>query len=492
MSEPVNAADCDSVSARIARGGLIGGPVLAAAMLLSGPPDGLEPAAWKAAVVVVWMAAWWMSEAIPLAITALLPLVLLPMLGIQGIDKTAPAFAQPLIFLFLGGFLLAKAMERWNLHRRLSRIAARIGGDRPRLIVLNLMLATAFLSMWISNTATAMVMMPIAQSLAQGGSREDGEGAGAAGDFGPALLLGTAFAATIGGMGTLIGTPPNALFAGLMAKTYGIEIGFAAWMVIGVPVVLVLLPVTWLVLTRIALRVPARAPMVWPAFAGAEARLAPMGTGARRVAFVLVLTALAWITRPLIVRVLPDVPLSDAGIAMIAAVALFVIPSGERRGEALLDWDRAKGLRWDVLILVGGGLALADAIHTSGLADVLADRMAGLAGLPAPLILLLLFVAIVYLGELASNTAMAAVFLPIAGATAIGMGLAPIAMTLPVALAASLGFMLPVATPPNAIAYGTGAVSSQQMLRAGAVLDVVSIVIVAAMAYVLGPMLFAM
>jgi sodium-dependent dicarboxylate transporter 2/3/5 len=465
-------------------------------MLAVGPPAGGGLSAWKAAAVVAWMAIWWMTEAIPLAVTALLPLVVLPLFGITTIDATASAYAQPLIFLFLGGFLLAKAMESWDLHRRLSRIAARIGGNRPRLIILNLMATTAFLSMWISNTATAMVMMPIALSLSRSLAPASGQGATATAaehnDFAAALLLGIAFAATIGGMGTLIGTPPNALFAGLMQKSYGVSIGFAAWMAVGVPVVIVLLPVCWLILTRIVLRVPARLDVSVAAAADRMAPLPPMSTGERRVAVLLALTALAWISRPLVARLLPGLPLSDAGIAMLAAISLFVIPAGAGRGIALLDWEHAKGLRWDVLILVGGGLALADAIHTSGLANSVADSMTGLAGWPAPLIMLVLFIAIVYLGELASNTAIAAVFLPIAGATAVGMGLMPIALMMPVALAASLGFMLPVATPPNAIAYGTGEVSARQLLRAGALLDVVSIVIVAAIAQVLGPLVFTM
>jgi sodium-dependent dicarboxylate transporter 2/3/5 len=473
----------------VRRSGLLLGPALALGMVLSGPRAGLSAEAWAAAAVGTLMAVWWMTEALPLAATALVPLVLCPLLKVSSLEAAAQAYAHPLIFLFLGGFLLARAMERWQLHRRLATMAARAGGRSPRSLIFSVMAATAFLSMWVSNTATAMIMVPIGQSLidtmrGRGGDRQEA----AIDAFGASLMLGVAFAATIGGMGTLIGTPPNALFASTMQGTYGISIGFAQWMLVGVPVVLVLLPLAWLVLTRIALRVPNGDDLeVATPDLGV---LPPMSREEKLIAVILGLTALGWVFRPLVSAAFPALAISDAGIAMTAALLLFALPARWSEGVFLLEWKDAQQIRWDVLILFGGGLALAEAMHSTGLAAWIGGAVTGLGHLPTPLLVLILMPIIVYLGELASNTAIAAVFLPVAGAAALGMAGAPATLMLPVALAASLGFMLPVATPPNAIAYGSGLVSAQQMLRAGALLDVIGVLVVAAVAMVLGPLIF--
>ena len=472
--------------------GLILGPALALGMLAIGPPIGLPTEASAAAAVGILMALWWMTEALPLAATALVPLVLFPLLKVSTLEITARSYAHPLIFLFLGGFLIAKAMERWQLHRRLALLAARVGGRGPRSVVLSLMVSTAFLSMWVSNTATAMVMVPIGQSLIASMREQTGPQQQAAVDgFGASVMLGIAYAATIGGMGTLIGTPPNALFASLMESTYGVTIGFARWMLLGVPVVVVLVPLSWLVLTRIVLRLPQSGNHgAGEIRVSQPATLPPMSRGELSVALILGLTATAWVFRPVLSAAIPRFGISDAGIAMTAALALFAVPARWSTGDFLLDWRDARQIRWDVLILFGGGLALAGAIHSTGLAAWIGGAMSGISDLPRPLLILALMVVIVYLGELASNTAVAAIFLPVAGALAIGMDTAALTLMLPAALAASLGFMLPVATPPNAIAYGSGSVSSQQMLRAGALLDVISIAIVAAVAIILGPRIF--
>jgi sodium-dependent dicarboxylate transporter 2/3/5 len=458
-------------------------------MLAAGPPAGLSARAWAAAVVGILMAVWWLTEALPLAATALAPLVLCPLLNVSSLEATAQAYAHPLIFLFLGGFLLARAMERWQLHRRLATMAARAGGRTPGSLIFSVMAATAFLSMWVSNTATAMIMVPIGQSLiATLRERSEPRKRPAVDAFGASLMLGVAFAATIGGMGTLIGTPPNALFASVMQATYGKSIGFAQWMLVGVPAVLVLLPLAWLVITRIALRAPDSRELEI-ATSQLEA-LPPMSREEILIAVILGATALGWVFRPLLSASFPALPVSDAGIAIAAALVLFALPARSPEGGRLLDWKDAHDIRWDVLILFGGGLALAEAMHTTGLAAWIGKAVSGLGHLPAPLLVLIMIPIIVYLGELASNTAIAAIFLPVAGAAALGVALAPATLMLPVALAASLGFMLPVATPPNAIAYGSGLVSAQQMLRAGAVLDLVGIAVVAALALMLGPLVF--
>lgn len=480
-------------SPRARRIGLAAGVAACLLMLLAGPPDGLAPRAWAVAAVGVLMALWWMTEALPLAATALLPIVAFPLLGIEALEVTARAYANPLIFLFLGGFLIARALERWQLHRRLAYAVMAHGGGSARTLVGSLMLATAFLSMWISNTATAIVMVPIGQSIVashlQGGRLDPAS----ARHLGPAVMLGIAFSATIGGMATLIGTPPNALLAGFLSNTYGIAIGFGQWMLVGLPVALILLPLTWLLLTRWSFPLPGLA----LAPAATETALPPLARAEKRLIAVAGATAALLVLRPLIERVLDDaglagLALGDAGIVMAGALLLFAIPAGGAEDRRLLDWSDARSLRWDVLILFGGGLTLAAAIEASGLAHWIGIGFGALEGLPVALLVLIAMAVVVYLGELASNTAMAAVFLPIAGAAALGMGTTPLALAVPIALAASLGFMLPVATPPNAIVFGSGAVSARQMLKAGALLDVIGILVVYAVASLLGPLVFAM
>lgn len=448
------------------------GLLLAIAPWLLPTPEGLDPHAWHALGIMLAMALWWLTEIIPLAATALVPLAIFPLIGASSFATTASSYANPLIMLFLGGFMIARAVEKWGLHIRVSSWIMGFAGRSPAGIVGGLMVATAFLSLWISNTASAMIMVPVAAAAARGHDDR----------FAAAALLGVAYAATIGGLGSLIGTPPNALFAAYMEEAHGITIGFAQWAAIGLPTTFVLLPVAWFVLTRIAF--PLGDADVGFAFAAPE----PMTSAARRAAAIAVLAALAWITRPLVDWLLPGLGLTDPGIAILAALALFVVPDGQ--GGRLLEWPDAHEIRWDVLILFGGGLALAQAIEQTGLAIWIADRVASFDALPAILFAILLAVTIVAVGELASNTAMAAIFLPIAGASAVGLGLSPAEIALPVALAASIGFMLPVATPPNAIVFAYEAVNRQRMLRAGAPLDLIGTLVAVGVAFLVQPLVF--
>ncbi|MYM54823.1 SLC13 family permease [Thalassovita mangrovi] len=438
-------------------------------------PAGMPDAAWLAAGLALTMAAWWLSEALPLSVTALLPLAAAPLLGISGIAEVSAHYSNPLIILFLGGFLLARAIERCGLHRRLAIALLGAAGKRPTHILAAVMATTAFLSLWISNTASTMVIAPIAAAIAA--SQPDRP------RFGTALMLGVAFAATIGGMGSLIGTPPNAIFAAHVNSAYGIEIGFAQWAAIGVPVSLVLLAAAWLVLSRLTPGL--RAEELSLSFGNQDG---PMSVAEKRVAVIAALTALAWIARPLLEWLLPSLVLSDAGIAMLAAMALFISPDG--KDGRLLDWDTAAGLRWDVLILFGGGLALAGTLDQTGLAGWIGGKIDTIDHLPQILLLLVIAALIVYVGELASNTAMAAIFLPIAGAAAATLGADPVIFMLPVALSASVGFMLPVATPPNAIVFSNPSVTRGDMLRAGALLDVIGIAVAVAAGVVLAPVFF--
>ncbi|SON53831.1 Na(+)/dicarboxylate symporter [Hartmannibacter diazotrophicus] len=449
---------------------------VAAASLVIPPQAGLSAPAQAAAGIGFMMAVFWVTELIPIAVTALIPLVLFPPSGIASIEDLASSYANPVIFLFLGGFLIARAIEQWGLHRRLAHsILARTRGD-PSHIILSMMLVTAFLSLWISNTASAMVTAPIAASIAA--MSEDKKG------FAPALMLGVAYAATIGGVGSLIGTPPNAIFAGYMEEAHGVTIGFADWMLVGLPVVAVLLPLTWLFLTRVSFRIAAGEVSI-----DLES-LGPMSAPELRVAVVAGLTALGWILRPAVSMLFPDLDFSDAGVAMTGALALFLIPAGSLRGARLLEWKTASSLRWDVLILFGGGLSLASAIDSTGLASWIGESAQKLHGLPTVWVLLVFALIIVYLGELASNTAMAAIFMPIAGAAAVGMGNDPLVFALPVALAASMGFMLPIATPPNAIVFANPAVTRSAMLKAGAPLNLIGVAVALAAGMWLGPIVF--
>ena len=451
----------------------VGLAALFATALLPAPP-GLSEPAWRASGLALTMAIWWLTEALPLAATALLPLAIAPILGLSGLDDVARSYSDPLVILFLGGFLIAKAIEKSSLHKRLADTLLRRAGTSPYRVLGAFMILTAFLSLWISNTASAMVVAPVAAAVVSAQHEEAG--------FGAALMLGVAFSATIGGMGSLIGTPPNAIFAAYVSTTYDVTIGFAQWAGVGVPVALILLLMTWIFLAWVSpglqaghLTLPSDPPR------------RHINLAERHVAIVAGLTAAAWLSRPLIEWSLPGFAISDAGIAMISAIALFIISDG--KGGRLLDWDVAASLRWDVLILFGGGLALAEIIQSSGLAESVGSSFEAISHWPELAVLLMISALIVYLGELASNTAMAAIFLPIAGAVATGLGSNPVMFLLPIALSASIGFMLPVATPPNAIVFANPVVTRKNMLRAGAPLDLLALVITVGLTSILAPIL---
>ncbi|MEN8376024.1 MAG: SLC13 family permease [Gemmatimonadota bacterium] len=450
-------------------------------------PAGMPPAAWTCAGVAVLMAVWWVTEAVPLPATALVPLVAFPWLGLASMRDAAAPFANPVIFLFLGGFIIAAALARCGLHRRIALAIVAASGTGPKRLVAGFMIATAFLSMWVSNTATVLMMVPIAGSVLalspQAGEADETDGE-ASDALAVALLLGVAYAANIGGMGTLIGTPPNALLAGFMDEAYGVRVGFVEWMMIGVPLLVVALPITWLVLTRDV--GSASAPSVH-AIAHARAPLGPPTRAERFVGAITAATALAWITRPVLARWIPG--LSDAGIAVAGALTLFVVAGWSRRPDSWLDWDDVEALPWGVLILFGGGLSLSAVIQSSGLADWIGGTFAGTSAWPLVAVVAAVTTVIIFLTELTSNTATAAAFLPVAAAVAVGMGADPILLAAAVALAASGAFMMPVATPPNAIVYGTGRVPIGRMIRAGILLNLLFIVLVTATVRLLGPFL---
>lgn len=464
-----------SVTRRTA--GLLLGPLLLLLTILLPAPPGLSQEGWRTAGVTLLMVSWWVSEALPIPVTALLPLVCMPLLGILGMEAAAAPYANPVVFLFFGGFVLARAVERWGLHRRVALHVVRAAGTRPARLVGGFMLASAALSMWISNTATAIMMLPIGISLIALMEEAGVGGERGSASFALALMLGIAYGASIGGIGTLIGTPPNALLAGFLRENYGFTLGFLEWMLVGVPVVLVLLPLTWLLLTRWIFQVDQEEfPAAAQVLAREIARLGAPSRGERLVGLVFGLTALAWVTRPVFERWLPG--LTDTGIAVAAAIALFLIPVRPREAEFLLDWRTAEGLPWGVLLLSGGGLSLAAAVAQTGLAAWIGGGLAGQHQLPVILVMFAITLILVFLTEIMSNTAALAAFLPVIAAVALGLGAHPLLLGVPAAIGASCAFMMPMATPPNAIVFGSGRITIPQMARAGFALNLVAIVLI--------------
>ncbi len=444
------------------------------------------------------MALWWVTEALPLAATALVPVAVLPILtlGEIPIRASAAAYAHEMVLLFFGGFILGRAIEHTGLHRRVALGAVSIAGTRPRKLIGAFMATGAFLSMWVSNTATAVMMLPIALSVIQLTRANPHDDAPVRSPFATALLLGVAYSTSIGGMATLIGTPPNAQLAAFVETQYEIEISFVSWMLAALPLTLVLLPLAWWSLTRITFRT-GNEPLdgVDDALRRERRAMGRMSQGERVVTGVFLVTAAAWISRQWLNQVTlpngaqPFVGLTDTGIAMLAGVVLFMLPAGE--GRRVLTWREMQTIPWGVLLLFGGGLSLARAADQTGFASFVGESVAGYQFLPTFVLLLILIATIVFLTELTSNTATAAAFLPVVGAAAIGLGVAPLSFLAPAVLASSCAFMMPVATPPNAIVFSSGAVTVAQMCRAGLWLNLFSIVLLGVAAYLLTPLLAA-
>ncbi|HWO90045.1 MAG TPA: DASS family sodium-coupled anion symporter [Gemmatimonadales bacterium] len=466
--------------------GLVAGPLLFVLVLLLPVPREMGVPAQRTAALVAWMATWWLTVPVPLQATALLPLLVLPLLGVAGFDRAAVPYANNVIFLFLGGFFIAAAMEHWGLHRRVAyAILAAVGTD-ARMVVLAFILSTAFMSMWISNTATAVMMMSMATAvLALARTGEQGveaPGKGSIGGLGPALVLGVAYAASIGGMATLIGTPPNAIFAGAARELLGVEFGFGRWLRVGLPIVLVLVPACWLLLVTLFPtrgEIPALAERVRSERTG----LGPLRGGERWTLVVFLMAVTAWVMRdpkdigavriPGIATWLPAV--TDSWIAIAAALLLFVVPVSWREMRFALDWKTARAAPWGMLLLFGGGLSLADAVQSSGLSGWIGSLLTGMAGQPKLLVIAVVAAMFTALTELASNAAVSALAMPLLAAIAPALGQDPLVLMQVAALASSLAFVLPVSTPPNTVAFATGEVTVLQMAKAGIVMVAVSI-----------------
>lgn len=486
--------------------GLVLGPILAVVAWsllpstqfdpLGNPIAGLSDAGRMTGAIATLMACWWLTEAIPLSATALIPLVAFPIGGVLSFSSAAAPYASEVIFLFMGGFILGLAMQRCGLHKRIALLTIQLVGTNPKRLIAGFMLASAIISMWVSNTATAIMMFPIAlsvitlvrQRLAPPGTPTNAptdQHPSPDPNFESTLLLGVAYAASIGGIATFIGSPPNAVFKGFVEGHYNHHAGFTDWMKIALPIVVVFLPIAWFYMTCISQpvrlkQIPGGKSMIRNELAS----LGPMNRGEWIVFLVFILTVALWIFRPTLIKLAADqglhsfAALNDASIALFSSLLLFIIPVNPRKRVFAMDWKTAEKLPWGTLILFGGGLSLAAAISTSGLDNYIGQFFTGLAGLPTPLIILVLVTIVIFASELASNTAVATAALPILAAAAPIMGIDPYRLLIPATIAASMAFMLPVSTPPNAIVYATGRITSKQMIKTGFGLNIIAIVVI--------------
>ena len=454
---------------------LLAGPLLALLIVLSPWPADLPTLGRYALGITVWMSVWWVTDVVPMGVTALVPTLMFPLLGILNEKETALAYAHPMVFLFLGGFLVARAMEVVRLHERLALwVVLRLGGS-PVRVLLGFMLATAVLSAWMSNTATCVMMMPLALGTAAY-LGQDQQGRSAA----VPLLLGVAYAASIGGLTTILGTPTNGILASLVAERYDRVLGFAEWLPYGLPVAVLLVMITYFYLARVSGLAAQDGESTLVLVQAAYARLGAPSAEERRVAVVFASMALAWTTRPLYE---PYLPLTDPGIAVLGATLLFAMP-GQRPNGRLLDWAEAVKIPWGVLLLFAGGLALATGFSESGLATYLGGQLSTLAALPSPVVMLIVVAFVNLLTEVTSNVATASVILPVVASMAESSQHDPIALMAGATLAASCAFMLPMATGPNAIVFASGEVTVAEMVKRGFVLNIISILVVASWMWV--------
>ena len=453
----------------------------------AGVSETFSHAARACAAIVLWMAIWWFTEAVPIAVTSLLPIVLFPLFGVMGSSDTLKEYANGTIFLFLGGFLIAAGIARWHLARRIALLSIRIVGTKPQQIILGLLLSTSFISAWVSNTATAAMMVPIALAVLKvvRSTREDLPIDRAEHNFGVCVLLAVAYGASLGGVLTLIGTPPNGIFARFVEQTYNVPVSFIDWMLIAFPIVVVMIAATQLLMTKVLFRelvseLPGGKDWVMHEYS----KLGPMSRGEKIVLTVFVTAALLWCFGPVIRGIqigdmTPFKPLSDTVIAMGAGIILFIIPVDYKRGVHALDWSSASDtVAWDVLLLFGGGLSMAAAIQKTGLADIIGAQATFLSSLPEVAAISGLTTLTVFASEFTSNTALAATMMPLVAAVADSIGMHPEALLVATTFGASLAFMMPVGTPPNAIIFGTGRIRIAEMIRAGFWLNVCGIVVV--------------
>lgn len=469
--------------------GLALGPILFIIILIFFHPQGLSESANAVLASAVWVAIWWITEAIPIAVTALLPIVLFPLSGALSLKETTASYGHKYIFLFVGGFILAIAIEKWKLHKRIALTIIKLVGTNVVNIILGFMIATAFLSMWISNTATAVMILPVGMAIvAQLRDNPD-----TVEDenliFGKALMLAIAYSASIGGMATLIGTPPNLVLAGVVQESYGVEITFSQWFSFGFPITVILLAICWLYLTRFAFKFKQKE------FPGGRDEinkqlkaLGKVSYEEKTVLIVFVLTAFAWITRSFFIKqFIPGI--DDTIIAITFAILLFILPSKEKN-KKIIAWEDAVKLPWGILLLFGGGMALALGFDSSGLALWLGEQMTNLQTLSLFLLLFILIAAVNFLTEITSNLATTAMILPVLVPLATILNIHPYFLMVGATVAASCAFMLPVATPPNAVVFGSGYLKIEDMVKKGIWMNVVSIILLTLIVYYFLPFIW--
>ena len=470
--------------------GLILGPLLFTFTLLFFKPEGLSPEGIAVLATTLWVAIWWIFEVVPIAVTAMLPIILFPITGAMELSTTTAAFGHKYVFLYIGGFILAIAIEKWNLHKRIALTVINIIGTSVSRIILGFMLATAFLSMWISNTATTVMMLPIGMAIIlqlkdNPETKEDENEI-----FGKALMLAIAYSASIGGVATLIGTPPNLIFAGILEEQYNIEMTFSKWIIYGLPISITLLFICWKYVTTIAFKFKQKD------FPGGKAEIKRLLKNLGKISYeektvltVFCITAFLWITRSfLISKLIPAI--DDTIIAMASATILFILPTKNRKEKKIINWESAVKLPWGILLLFGGGLALAEGFKTSGLAQWIGSQITQFENLPLFALLFVLIFAVNFLTEITSNLATTAMLLPIIAPIALVLDVHPFTLMVGITVAASCAFMLPVATPPNAIVFGSGYLKIPDMMKAGIWMNIISIILIAIITYYLLPLLW--
>ncbi|SDD33864.1 solute carrier family 13 (sodium-dependent dicarboxylate transporter), member 2/3/5 [Terribacillus halophilus] len=468
--------------------GLFLGPLLFLSVILFYYPEGLSYEGRMVLATTLWVATWWITEAIPIPATSLLPLLLLPVTqGLDG-DTAASSYGDPIVFLFLGGFLIAMAMEKWNLHKRIALNIISVVGTSTSRIVLGFMIATGFLSMWVSNTAAVMMMLPIgtaiiyqASQAAKASRQEIGEDNR---KFEKSLVFAIGYAGTIGGLGTLIGTPPNIILAAMASSLFGVEISFGGWMLIAVPIVVILLFSSWIYLTKVVFRIKMKElPGGKDLILKQKQDLGKMSFEEKAVLTVFTFAAFMWVSRTFlweadaVLEIIAIPGISDTFIAVLAGVLLFLIPSVNKKGQRILDWDVSKELPWGVLLLFGGGLAIAAGFTSSGLSQWIGDQLTVLEGMNILLIIIISTTLVLFLTEITSNTATATMILPVMASLALALDVHPYAIMVPAAMAANCAFMLPVGTPPNAIIFASGKITIAEMAKIGFILNIFTLIL---------------
>ncbi|PKP44516.1 MAG: anion transporter [Bacteroidetes bacterium HGW-Bacteroidetes-13] len=472
------------------KSGLLLGPLVFILIQYFFKPEGLSPQGVAVLACTLWIAIWWITEAIPIAVTSMLPVIIFPLTGAMSIQDTTSSFGDKYIFLYIGGFVLSIAIEKWSLHKRIALNIINAIGTNSSSIVLGFMIATGFLSMWISNTATAVMMMPIGLAIVKQFEDHPDTQENENLIFGKALMLAIAYSASIGGISTLIGTPPNVIFAGVIQKFYHVEISFMQWFKIGFPVAVVLMTFCWFYLVKVAFKLDKQR------FPGGKTeiqrQLQKLGTikfEEKAIFIVFVLTALAWITRGFVLsKLIPGI--DDTIIAMVAAVILFLIPSKRDKGQMLLTWKEAERLPWGILLLFGGGLAIASGFESTGLASWIGNQITIFQGVTLLVLLIIIVTMVNFLTEITSNLATTAMLLPVLVPVAAVLNESPYVLMVGATLAASCAFMLPVATPPNAVVFGSGYLRIPDMIRKGIVMNIFSIIIIVFFVYFIVPHLW--